>query len=569
MSDVKQRLLGRIRAATKGKRGFEAARALDHLQAAFYTWTLNDDHIEWSPGAKRVLDLHGKALPLTGRAFATMIEPGCGMGRADAIAADSVVSHPRGMPYQLSYGLRLDDNTIVAVEDRGRWFADRNGFPINAHGSLSITGPIDPQFLPAETIARSEFLAAITRGAGMRGVLRNVGVLAVNAELVATSPGSHPGIHDHPQGGELLDAVVIQARRLMRRNDQILLQSDGTILLALMSSSITTLEQAAGHLRKCVESRSLMTSDGTAALALRIGIAAAPDHAATALQLTNHAEEALHNANTGNEPVVIFSGIDRSFVGMERALTTFLSATELLSDETLHDQMVLAHRPLFDAGSRLAALHMIGPGRRVGCEVSAAEDLRFSAEAAGLSQRLDRHLLDRTCDELALCHDQYAVLPVSTATLADPEWTVALAAFVGAKPGVASRLIIGIPERFAAADLDLLDRRMNTMKALGVGIAILDFGAGHMPCTLFSQLPIDMVVFDGALVQNAAACTDNRFYLRGLIDIAQGRDIVIATPWVEDERTAAMLSEWGANYLEGRIRPSAVEAQPEALRLIA
>lgn len=121
-------------------------------------------------------------------------------------------------------------------------------------------------------------------------------------------------------------------------------------------------------------------------------------------------------------------------------------------------------------------------------------------------------------------------------------------------PHVASRLIVGIPEKFAAHHPDLPHRRLDAMKALGIGVAIIDYGSGFIPCHRLQNLPVDFVAIDGALIQNTSFSTKNRFYVRGLIEGIQRLDIATAALWVEDERTASLLTKWGVDYLEGRVK---------------
>jgi EAL domain-containing protein (putative c-di-GMP-specific phosphodiesterase class I) len=89
------------------------------------------------------------------------------------------------------------------------------------------------------------------------------------------------------------------------------------------------------------------------------------------------------------------------------------------------------------------------------------------------------------------------------------------------------------------------------MKALGVSIAIDDFGAGHTSFKHLRSFPVDMLKIDGAFVQNLARSSDDRFFVRTLIDLAHHLDIPTVAEWVEDEESAQMLAEWGVTYLQG------------------
>ena len=125
-----------------------------------------------------------------------------------------------------------------------------------------------------------------------------------------------------------------------------------------------------------------------------------------------------------------------------------------------------------------------------------------------------------------------------------------LAAHLGARPGIESRLVIGVPEA-ALRSMPATRGRLDAMKALGVGTALCGFGTGFATCKHLRGLPLDMVRIGGPFVQNAGRSTDDRLFLRALIEVAQHLGIATVAEWVEDEETARLLAGWGVDYLQG------------------
>ncbi len=78
-----------------------------------------------------------------------------------------------------------------------------------------------------------------------------------------------------------------------------------------------------------------------------------------------------------------------------------------------------------------------------------------------------------------------------------------------------------------------------------------DFGSGHTSFRNLRQLPLDFLKIDGAFVQNLATSEDDRFFVRTLIDLARHLKIPTVAEWVEDAQSAALLAEWGIDYLQG------------------
>ena len=99
------------------------------------------------------------------------------------------------------------------------------------------------------------------------------------------------------------------------------------------------------------------------------------------------------------------------------------------------------------------------------------------------------------------------------------------------------------------------------MKALGVAIAMDDFGAGHTSFRNLRRLGVDIVKIDGAFVQNMSRSLDDRFFVRTLAQLARHLGIQTVAEWVEDDEARRLLAEWGIDYLQGHLvgRPELYE----------
>jgi EAL domain-containing protein (putative c-di-GMP-specific phosphodiesterase class I) len=228
--------------------------------------------------------------------------------------------------------------------------------------------------------------------------------------------------------------------------------------------------------------------------------------------------------------------------------------------------LILACRPMVDAQTR-------APMLAHACAAVAGRDGRITPlgptpglQEANLSLLVDGRMLELAADHLARNPDQRLALPVSSKALQDTEWLSMLAAHLGARPGIEARLILEIPE-IALVECRRNVGRLHAMKALGVGIALTGYGAGHVPPAQLRVLPIDLLKIDGVFIQPLKRSTDDRLHVRTLIDRAQHMGIATAAEWVDDETTARLLAAWGVDYLQGGLfgEPEAV-VQPSTLQ---
>ena len=194
------------------------------------------------------------------------------------------------------------------------------------------------------------------------------------------------------------------------------------------------------------------------------------------------------------------------------------------------------------------------------------------ADRLGLVRLLDHRVLELAVAELVTAPALKASLNVSAASTVDPDWWGALGGMLRAHPGVGERLTVEITETAAIHDIDETRGFVARVKDLGCRIAIDDFGAGNTSFRNLRKLGVDLVKIDGAFVQNLAHSDDDRAFVRTLIDLARRLNLETVAEWVQDEEAAAMLADWGCDYLQGALVGLAAAERPwlkESVKLSA
>jgi EAL domain-containing protein (putative c-di-GMP-specific phosphodiesterase class I) len=65
-------------------------------------------------------------------------------------------------------------------------------------------------------------------------------------------------------------------------------------------------------------------------------------------------------------------------------------------------------------------------------------------------------------------------------------------------------------------------------------------------------------------VTNLASSPEDRAFVRMLIGLAQQIGLETVAEWVQDEASAALLTEWGCDYLQGALIGTATIERPWA-----
>jgi EAL domain-containing protein (putative c-di-GMP-specific phosphodiesterase class I) len=153
---------------------------------------------------------------------------------------------------------------------------------------------------------------------------------------------------------------------------------------------------------------------------------------------------------------------------------------------------------------------------------------------------------------------------VSPASTLDQDWWGSLSVQLRSHPDIARRIIIEITETAAFQNVDDASGFVARVKDLGCRLAIDDFGAGNTSFRNLRKLGVDMVKIDGSFVRNLSRSTDDRAFVRAMIDLAHALGLSIVAEWVQDEEAAAILAAWGCDYLQGTLVGKASVERPPA-----
>jgi EAL domain-containing protein (putative c-di-GMP-specific phosphodiesterase class I) len=226
-------------------------------------------------------------------------------------------------------------------------------------------------------------------------------------------------------------------------------------------------------------------------------------------------------------------------------------------------RIALAFEPVVEARSRKPAFYeCLVRMEQDGGRVLLAPDIVPVAERLGLIRLVDHRVLELVVAELASAPEVSLSLNISPDTTMDPDWWAGIESLMRANPGVAERLTVEITETVAIQDIDDLRSFVHRLKSLGSRIAIDDFGAGYTSFRNLRKLDVDIVKIDGAFVQNIVASDDDRAFVQTLLDLARRLKIKTVAEWVQDEEAAALLRDWGCDYIQGRLIGLAASARP-------
>jgi diguanylate cyclase (GGDEF)-like protein len=354
----------------------------------------------------------------------------------------------------------------------------------------------------------------------------------------------------HPVGDELLGQLGPRLRQTLRSTD-VLARLGGDEFAVLLRHAdsdyaIDVARRMSDVLRQPFALRQVSVHVGAS-----VGIALAPEHGTDTDELLRCADVAMYRAKAGHTAVAVYdSSADTS---RER-----LRLVEDLRDAIDNGSLTLHYQPQVDlrtgsVPSVEALLRWTHPERGA---ISPVEFIPL-AEEARLMRPLTRLVLDRALGQCAQWLRRGTPVAVgvnlSATNLLDgdlPEQVQELLTIHGLPSAL---LILEITESTLMADPVLAHQVVCRLHALGVSIAVDDFGTGFSSLAYLRELPVDQLKLD-------------RTFVAGLGKTASGRDTAIASSalslghalgmsvvaeGVEEPATLATLSDLGFDVAQG------------------
>jgi diguanylate cyclase (GGDEF)-like protein len=534
----------------------DAADILRSVGEAAYEWRLDSDTLSWSPHVAALLGVDPAAIG-SGRAFAAHVEAEIGQSRAEAVAQSTQHDTGAGVPYQLRYRVKAGDNSAW-IEDTGRWFGGADGKPLRAHGLVRRVDARLERERELERLARFDPLTGELNRTALTEVLTGTLEQAMKYRgscgfLLASI--DHLGTLNESYGVDIVEGAIAQvAKRLrerLRGKDHLGRFSGNKFGIVLTSCTPDELSVAAERLLAGVRDEPLTTGAGPIAVTITIGGVTAPRHARSVTEIFTRAMDALHAARAKRHGS--FAAY-RPNVERDALRRDSLRATDEIVAALNDRRIALAFEPVVDAKSRKVAFYeCLMRVKRADGGLAHAGEIVPVAEKLGLVRMLDHRMLELVVEELAATPDLRASVNVSPPSTLDPQWLAGLASLLRANPGAAERLIVEITETAAIQDIDDTRGFVTRVKDLGCRVAIDDFGAGHTSFRNLRRLGADIVKIDGEFVQNIVKSSDDRAFVHTLIDLAGRLGHQTVAEWVQDEEAAALLAQWGCDYLQGAL----------------
>jgi diguanylate cyclase (GGDEF)-like protein len=177
------------------------------------------------------------------------------------------------------------------------------------------------------------------------------------------------------------------------------------------------------------------------------------------------------------------------------------------------------------------------------------------AEAAGLMAELTESVLDRALTELRTWRAAGFGLGVavnfSPQSLQDPELPARIARVLAAHDLPGSVLTLELTETAAMEDPEQAVRVLGGVHALGVTIALDDYGTGHASLAWIKRLPLDEIKIDRSFVATMLVDPSDDSIVASTVEMAKRLGLAVTAEGVETDGVWERLRQCGCDSAQG------------------
>jgi len=232
-----------------------------------------------------------------------------------------------------------------------------------------------------------------------------------------------------------------------------------------------------------------------------------------------------------------------------RAQLDMLAWVGRIRDAIDQDRIVFYAQPIISLNGDHKAHELLC--RMVDTEGAIVPPGRFlpAAENYGLIAELDLLAIEEAARQIARGHR--VNINLSTASVGRRHIVDIIGDRLRAAKADPSMLTIEITETALLKDVAAAEHFAAAASALGCRISLDDFGTGFGGFTYLKRMSIDQLKIDIEFVRDLPSSRESQQVVKAVASLARGLNLETVAEGVEDDRTCALLYDWGVTHVQG------------------
>jgi len=361
----------------------------------------------------------------------------------------------------------------------------------------------------------------------------------------------------HPVGDHLLQAVADRLRALVRPTDTV--ARFGGDEFAIIQVGLEQPTNAAALAQLAIEALSepLEVRGHQVVISTSVGIAIAPTDGESAETLLKNADMALYRAKgDGRDTYRFFEKEMEARLQARRALELELRRAVVQGEFELHYQPIVNLRE-----NRVSTLEALIRWRHPARGIVLPSEFMPLAEEIGLIVPIGEWVLQQAClDAAKWPEDVRIAINLSPAQFRSKRLLEIVTRILAASKLPPSRLELEITEGVLLSEQGPTMPTLERLRAIGIRIAIDDFGSGYSSLRYLRSFPIDKVKIDQSFIDGISTDANSLAVIRAVIVLSTSFGFDTTAEGVETADQLECIRREGCTEVQGficgRARPS-------------
>ncbi|MEN0130433.1 MAG: EAL domain-containing protein [Brevundimonas sp.] len=370
----------------------------------------------------------------------------------------------------------------------------------------------------------------------------------------------------HDRGDELLEQVADRLRKALRDEDVVArLGGDEFAILLTDVRSVEDAERLANRVRNLF-GPPFQLGEMLLHVETSVGVSCLPDHADDASSLMRTADVAMYAAKHHRTGVATYSADEDHSSPARLVLLGDLHRALHPEPGTAHE-LELHYQPKVDLDTgRIVGLEALMRWRHPTRGLLLPSVFIPLAEQSGVIHELTRHALTSAVEQLARWRADGRSTPVAVNLSAHDVTSAGVVEVIEellADLDVPAQLLeVEITETALVADPSRVVPVLERLNAIGVRVAIDDFGIGNTSIAQLRDLPVGELKIDRLFVSDLGdgGRESAHVVVQAMVDLAHSFGLRVVAEGVEDEVTAATLRRLGVDQAQGYLYSRAIPA---------
>lgn len=372
--------------------------------------------------------------------------------------------------------------------------------------------------------------------------------------------------HGHDVGDQMIIAVTQRIQRVLRNSDNF--ARFGGDEFAILQSEVHEPRDCAALALRIIDAFSdPFTLDGTQVLSsVSIGIAVYPNNGFDREALVRVADLALYRAKReGRNRFAFFEA------KMGEELRLRQNAEDELRCAIEKGDLALVYQPIVAAtDGRMIGVEALVRWHHKTQGLLTADQFVSLAESRGLIVPLGEWVLRRACADARRWPDLHVAVNVSPVQFRQKDFVTSVQRILAEENIEASRIELELTEGVIISDADQAEKLIMDLRALGIRMALDDFGNGYSSLIYLRRFAFDKIKIDRSFLEALEPSGESAIIIESIVELGRALGLTVTAEGVETDEQVRFLKKLACDELQGfffspPLQPAEIDAKYAAL----